>query len=53
VTYGKGETFWHTQRNFEVHGEQGTLLFEGDRGMLIRGEEKTPIEVAGASRSVC
>ena len=47
VTYGKGETFWHTQRNFEVHGEQGTLLFEGDRGMLIRGEEKTPIEVAG------
>src|ERR687886_46707 len=47
VTYGKGETFWHTIRNFEVHGEQGTLLFEGDRGMLIRGEEKTPIEVAG------
>jgi len=47
VTYGKGETFWHTQRNFEIHGEQGTLLFEGDRGMLIRGEEKTPIEVAG------
>src|ERR687886_1176393 len=47
VTYGKGDTFWHTLRNFEVHGEQGTLLFEGDRGMLIRGEEKTPIEVAG------
>jgi biliverdin reductase len=47
VTYGKGETFWHSSRNFEVHGEQGTLLFEGERGMLIRGEEKIPIEVGG------
>jgi biliverdin reductase len=47
VTYGKGETFWQGLRNFEVHGEQGTLLFEGDRGTLIRGEEKTPIEVGG------
>jgi biliverdin reductase len=47
VTYGKGETFWQTQRSFEVHGEEGLLLFDGDRGMLIRGEERTPIEVAG------
>lgn len=47
VTYGKGEGFWQPLRNFEVHGDRGTLLFEGDRGMLIRGEERTPIEVAG------
>lgn len=47
VTYGKGETFWQSLRNFEVHGEQGTLLFEGDRGSLIRGEEQTPIDVGG------
>ena len=47
VTYGKGETFWHSSRNFEVQGEQGTLLFEGERGMLIRGEEKIPIEAGG------
>jgi biliverdin reductase len=47
VTYGKGETFWQPLRNFEVHGDKGTLLFEGDRGTLIRGEERTPIEVAG------
>lgn len=47
VTYGKGETFWQPLRSFEVHGDQGTLLFEGDRGVLIRGEERTPIEVAG------
>lgn len=47
VTYGKGETFWQSLRNFEVHGDKGTLLFEGDQGTLIRGEERTPIEVAG------
>jgi biliverdin reductase len=47
VTYGKGQTFWQGLRNFEVHGEQGTLLFEGDVGTLIRGEERTPIEVGG------
>jgi len=47
VTYGKGEVFWQNLRNFEVHGEQGTLLFEGDEGSLIRGEERTPIEVGG------
>jgi biliverdin reductase len=47
VTYGKGETFWQQLRNFEVHGDKGTLLFEGDKGTLIRGEEKTPIEVGG------
>ncbi len=47
VTYGKGEVFWQNLRNFEVHGDQGTLLFEGEKGSLIRGEEKTPIEVGG------
>jgi biliverdin reductase len=47
VTYGKGEVFWHGLRDFEVHGDQGTLVFEGDEGTLIRTEEKTPIEVGG------
>ncbi|MCP2732709.1 Gfo/Idh/MocA family protein [Limnofasciculus baicalensis] len=47
VTYAKGETSWQSLRNFEVHGENGILLFEGEKGTLIRGEERTPIEVAG------
>lgn len=47
ITYGKGEVFWQNLRNFEVHGDQGTLLFEGENGNLIRGEAKTPIEVGG------
>jgi len=47
VTYGKGEVFWQRRRTFEIHGDQGTLLFEGDQGKLIRGEEEHPITVAG------
>lgn len=45
VTYGKGKTFWQAERKFEVHGEQGSLIFDGDQGHLIRGETKTAIEV--------
>ncbi|MFB2969662.1 Gfo/Idh/MocA family protein [Aerosakkonema sp. BLCC-F183] len=45
VTYGKGEIFWQAARPFEVHGEQGSLIFDGDNGQLVRGEETTPIEV--------
>lgn len=47
VTYGKGQVFWQGLRNFEVHGDQATLIFEGDEGSLVRGEERTPIEVGG------
>jgi biliverdin reductase len=46
VTYGKGEVFGHGYRNFEVHGDKGTLIFEGEQGTLIRGKEKTPIAIA-------
>lgn len=45
VTYGKGTTFHQAQRRFEVHGEQGTLIFDGEAGTLVRGETTTPIEV--------
>lgn len=46
ITYGKGDVFWQGYRNLEIYGDRGTLLFEGEKGTLIRGEEKTPIEVA-------
>lgn len=45
ITYGKGETFWQGYRTFELHGEGGTMIFEGEKGTLIRGEEKRAIEV--------
>lgn len=46
VTYGKGETLWQNERKFEVHGEKGGLIFDGDQGVLVQREETTPIEVA-------
>ena len=46
VTYGKGEILWQPARTFEVHGEKGGLIFDGDEGNLVTAEEKTPIEVA-------
>lgn len=44
ITYGKGETVWTKERSFELHGDRGLLVFEGETGMLVRGEEKAPIE---------
>ncbi|MDZ8050092.1 MAG: Gfo/Idh/MocA family protein [Aulosira sp. ZfuVER01] len=45
VVYGKGETLWQQERKFEVHGEKGGLIFDGDRGFLVQAGETTPIEV--------
>jgi biliverdin reductase len=46
VVYGKGETFWQSDRTFELYGEKGTLIFVGDKGTLIQKENQIPIEVA-------
>ncbi len=45
VVYGKGESIWQSERKFEVHGEKGGLIFDGDTGILIQPGETTPIEV--------
>ncbi len=45
VIYGKGETLWQESRTFEVHGEQGGLIFHGDQGTLVQSEGSTPIAV--------
>ncbi|MCC5607831.1 Gfo/Idh/MocA family oxidoreductase [Nostoc sp. CHAB 5834] len=45
VVYGKGETIWQSERKFEVHGEKGGLIFNGDTGLFIQPGETTPIEV--------
>ena len=44
VVYGKGERVWRLERSLQVHGEAGTLVFEGETGTLIQLEERT-IEV--------
>ncbi|WP_017654802.1 Gfo/Idh/MocA family protein [Fortiea contorta] len=45
IVYGKGETLWQPERKFEIHGENGGLIFDGDTGFFIQGGETTPIEV--------
>jgi len=47
LVYGRGEAFGQAQRRFELHGENGTLAFAGDRGQLLRGESATDIPTAG------
>jgi biliverdin reductase len=46
VVYGKGETIWHAERRFEIHGENGGLIFDGDTGVLIQAGQTIPIEIA-------
>jgi biliverdin reductase len=45
VIYGKGETLWQPERRFEVHGENGGLLFDNDTGILVQAGERKPIEI--------
>ncbi len=45
VIYGKGETLWQLERKFEVHGENGGLLFNDDTGILVQAGERKPIEI--------
>lgn len=45
VTYGKGDVFWHSQRTLEIYGDKGTMIFRGEKGSLIQGENETEIPV--------
>ena len=47
IIYGKGKSVWQRERKFEVHGENGALIFDGDRGILVRNTETISIELAG------
>jgi len=40
ILYGKGELLQSGDRHFELQGEQGTLIFEGEAGVLVQGEER-------------
>jgi biliverdin reductase len=45
VAYGKGEQIWAPSRRFEVQGDLGAMVFDGDQGTLIVGKEQTSIEL--------
>ncbi len=47
AVYGKGEAVWQPERKFEVQGDTGGLIFDGDGGVLINREGGHSIEVGG------
>ncbi|MEM9770994.1 MAG: Gfo/Idh/MocA family oxidoreductase, partial [Cyanobacteria bacterium P01_D01_bin.73] len=47
VVYGKGDRFAQGERRFEVRGTEGTLIFDGSEGVLLRGDEAIALDVAG------
>jgi biliverdin reductase len=46
LVYGKGETFAVSDRSFALHGSQANLLFQGQKGSLIKGNEIISLDVA-------
>jgi len=46
VIYGKGEIFSQRERIFELYGEQGKMIFEDEKGLLIKKDQQTEINVA-------
>lgn len=45
VIYGKGESLWQSERKFEINGEKGGLILDGDTGILIQAEETKLIDL--------
>ncbi|MGM3308561.1 Gfo/Idh/MocA family protein [Anabaena sp. WFMT] len=45
VIYGKGETLWQSERKFEINGEKGGLILDGDTGTLVQAEGTTLIDL--------
>ncbi|MGD1917517.1 MAG: Gfo/Idh/MocA family protein [Pleurocapsa sp.] len=45
IVYGKGDVFHQSHRTFEIYGEEGTMVFEGEKGKLIKNKRETEIPV--------
>jgi len=45
VIYGKGEALWQAERNLEIQGDTGAILFKGDEGTLVQAHGSHPIAV--------
>ncbi|NEO83428.1 MAG: Gfo/Idh/MocA family oxidoreductase [Spirulina sp. SIO3F2] len=51
ITYGKGEWFSGSERSLIIHGDRGSLSFQGNQGILTQGEQQTPLTL-GSRRGV-
>ena len=45
ITYGKGDIFWQSDRTMSIYGEAGKIIFVGEKGTLINGENEQDIPV--------
>lgn len=45
VLYGKGEQFWHAERDLIVQGEAGAAVIRGDQGTLIQQDSSSALEM--------
>lgn len=45
ITYGKGDVFWQSDRTMEIYGEAGKIVFVGEKGTLIKGDNEQEIPV--------
>ncbi|WP_107667156.1 Gfo/Idh/MocA family protein [Cyanothece sp. BG0011] len=45
LIYGKGDIFIESDRTFEIHGEEGKIIFEGMEGKLITKEGTQAIQL--------
>jgi biliverdin reductase len=45
LVYGKGAMIWQSDRRLELHGEKGSLVFEGDEGLLITANGKQTLAI--------
>ena len=45
VTYGKGDVFEQSDRTFEIYGDRGKIVFQGQKGTLITNgaEQEIPV----------
>lgn len=44
LVYGKGDVFWQAHRTFEINGETGRLIFEGETGTLTTAAGTTNLK---------
>lgn len=45
LVYGKGEAIWQGERRLELHGDRGSLVFEGDEGTLTAASGKQSLTI--------
>ena len=46
ITYGKGNIFYDSDRTWEIYGEQGKIVFDGQQGTLMLKDHQQEIPIA-------